>query len=158
MALLSEVVFGNDDPYGDGTSSINSPIIALAESWAYHIGYEMEDMHYGLHCSSFKEWDGIIYTTHGGISSAEHYEEEFNPNNTNDPFHWIPKGLYHDLIDNENETAPIIDAVSGYTDQELFNALDNDVNNLGDYRQNLLQENGNNQATQVNQLFNEYGY
>lgn len=33
------------------------------------------------------------------MNSAEHYEEESNPNLTSDPFHWIPAGLYHDLMD-----------------------------------------------------------
>lgn len=52
----------------------------------------------------------------------------------------------------------VTDAVSGYTNQEFFDALDTDINDLVEYRQRLLQENGNSQAIQVNQLFNEYGY
>lgn len=40
----------------------------------------------------------------------------------------------------------------------FFNSLDNDVTDLGDYRQNLLQENGNDQATGVNSIFSFYGY
>src|SRR6185437_16437851 len=48
-AELAEIVShpsGNLNPYGDGHSS-NSPIIALGEAWAYHIGQYFTELRYG---------------------------------------------------------------------------------------------------------------
>lgn len=80
------------------------------------------------------------------------------------PFRWIPEGLYYDLIDNRNDwlvvnpTVQIVDEVNGYTNQQSFNALDNDVRSMPQFRIRLLLENGNNQSVQVTNLFAEYGY
>ncbi len=40
----------------------------------------------------------------------------------------------------------------------MFNAFNSNINTLKDYRLNLLQQNGNNQSSGVNSLFNQYGY
>ena len=44
------------------------------------------------------------------------------------------------------------------TNQQFFNALDNDIDRLQDYRVRLLQENANNQAAGVTTIFNFYGF
>jgi hypothetical protein len=68
------------------------------------------------------------------------------------------------LFDNRNDrdTLPrrvdLNDIVVGYTNQQFFNALDDDINNLPTYRIRLLNENGNNQAAGVNPIFTFYGY
>lgn len=88
--------------------------------------------------------------------------ESFNPNNNNDVRRWIPQGLPHDLFDNRNDFAfPngfVIDNVVGYTSQQCFNALQGDVRTVPAFRDRLLQQNGNNQAAAVTNLFSEYGY
>ena len=77
---------------------------------------------------------------------------------TNDPFRWIPEGVYYDMFDVRNENVPVLDAVSNYTNQQFFNAIDIDIRSMPQYRNRLLQENGNNQLNQVIQLFLNYGY
>lgn len=41
-------------PYGNGGTT-NSPIIALGESWAYHIGHYFASLKYGVQSGQFKE-------------------------------------------------------------------------------------------------------
>jgi len=82
--------------------------------------------------------------------------EDFDSGRLNDPFRWIPQGIYYDLFDNRNESSPVIDNVQGYTNLQFFNALDNDVTSLQAYRVRYLAENGFNQA--VVDLFAEYNY
>lgn len=51
--------------------------------------------------------------------------EDFDPiNKPNNPFRWIPQGLFYDLFDIRNENVPVFDAVSNFTNQQFFNALD----------------------------------
>jgi hypothetical protein len=167
---LSEI-FNNfltaNSPYGNGTSS-NSPIIALGESWAYHIGHSFTAARYGIASPRFVEqirnYDNDFPVI--GLNSNLNLLEDFNPRRTvDDPFWWIPKGLYYDLIDNRNDNTAVIpprvlliDNVVGYTNLQFFNALDADINNLPSYRVRLLSENANNQAAGVNTIFTFYGY
>lgn len=49
-AELAEIVVhpsGSLKPYGDDSSATYSPIIALGESWAYHIGQYFTGLRYG---------------------------------------------------------------------------------------------------------------
>ncbi len=86
-------------------------------------------------------------------------EENFNPHLTADPFHWIPQGLYYDLNDVTNETGiPVLDAVSGYTNAQLFNAFTSSIYNYHDYRVKLLQQTTNPTSANVSTLFTQYGY
>ena len=48
--------------------------------------------------------------------------------------------------------------VLGYTNQQFFNALDNDVRAMPQFRVRLLAENGNNQAAQVAAIFGQYNH
>jgi len=84
--------------------------------------------------------------------------EYFSPNRTADPFRWIPEGIYFDLFDARNEATLVIDDVTGYTNQQFFNALDNDIRSIPQFRTRLLIENSNNQAASVNALFGQYNY
>lgn len=157
-------------PYGDGTHQ-NSAIIALGESWAYHMGHFMADMKYGANSSGTNEQD-IFYgngflNDHGTIVNIPlnahlNLLEDFDRGRINDDFRWIPQGLYYDLIDDRNDQAfgrvNLNDVVLGYTNQQFFNALDNDITALQDYRVRLLNENGNNQSAGVTTIFNFYGY
>jgi len=82
--------------------------------------------------------------------------EDFSPNRMNDPFRWIPEGIYYDMFDVRNENVPVLDAVSNYSNLQFFNALDNDVRSIPQFRQRLFLETGFNQA--VINLFAEYNY
>ncbi|MBD3750710.1 MAG: hypothetical protein IE931_14580 [Sphingobacteriales bacterium] len=98
------------------------------------------------------------------MSSHLNLLKDFDPSRTYDPFHWIPQGLFYDLMDhrNDNDASPrrvlLDDTVYGNTNQQMFNALDNDIYSLQDYKTRLLSENGYNQQTGVNTIFTFYGY
>lgn len=61
-------------------------------------------------------------------------------------------------MDVRNENIPVIDAVSNYTVQQFFNALQGNVFSAQQYRDRLLLQNSNNQASEVTNLFTQYGY
>ncbi|HEY8935543.1 MAG TPA: hypothetical protein VIM65_10005 [Cyclobacteriaceae bacterium] len=153
---------GNTSPYGTGNNSV-SPIIALGEGWAYHMGHYMADMKYGVNGSCQSEDDNfrcpdVAHNVHPHIDVLE----KFDPTSSYH-FHWIPKGLMLDLMDDTpNEvvgnTGGKPDQVSGYTNQQCFNALQSDVKSIGDFKNRLLQQNNNNQQAQVNTLVQFYGY
>ena len=170
-AEISQIIanFGGQySPYGQSNSA-DAPIIALGESWAYHIGHFLTNSRYGTQSPQFIE-QGIGYTNGNPaatLNSNLNLLEDFNPRRTvNDPFWWIPQGLYYDLIDNRNDLTvdplnvrvPLDDSVIGYTNSQFFNALDADIDNLPAYRVRLLNENANNQAAGVNTIFTFYGY
>ncbi len=86
-------------------------------------------------------------------------EENFNPNLSTDPFYWIPQGLMLDLMDNTpTETSPVVDNVSGFTNLQLFNALQSDITSVPQYRIRFIQQNPGNQTTEVTNLFGQYHY
>jgi hypothetical protein len=94
-------------------------------------------------------------TNHPDIDVLEY----FKPGLLTNPFHWIPKGLMEDLIDNTpNEVFPVIDNVSGFTISQLFNALQSDVTSVQQYRARFIQQNPNNQTTNITNLFAQYHY
>jgi len=80
-----------------------------------------------------------------------------------DPIWWILQRLFYDLMDDRNGLlalplrVPLNDLVDVYTNQQFFNALDADINNLPAFRVRLLNENANNQAAGVNTIFTFYG-
>ena len=152
------------NPYGTGLTS-NSPIIALGEGWAYHMGHYLADQRYGINASCTNEGQQYSYcpdvngtpTPHPHIDVLENYVAAYTP----DPFHWIPKGLMYDLIDNGEPTAftNVNDLVSGYTIAQLFAALQSDVTTVAQYKARLLQQNpGNPTNSNLNALFTSYGF
>ncbi len=168
-AELNQIIanFGGQfSPYGQSTSA-DAPIIALGESWAYHIGHFLTNARYGVQSPQFNE-QGIGYVNNApvpGLNSNLNLLEDFNPRRTiDDPFWWIPQGVYYDLIDDRNDRDALIprvdlnDNVTGYTNLQFFNALDANINNLPAYRVRLLNENANNQAAGVNTIFTFYDY
>lgn len=150
---------GRYDPYGDGSDNISSEYISVAESWAEHVARVMCDRRYGTNSTTVIKqnhtYSNIPVT---GLSSHLNALEDFDPDRpvTDDPFRWIPEGLYFDMFDVINEANPVLDGVAGYTNRQFFDALDSDVRSMPEFRGRLLQENGFNQ--QVIDLFNEYHY
>jgi hypothetical protein len=170
--VLSELIETADnegtqfEPYGQG-NTVRSPIVALGESWAYHYGRILADRVYGINFSSNQVEQGQTYTNGFPVvtlSSHLNLLEDFHPGRLNDPFRWIPQGIYYDMIDDRNDlTVPfprvlINDEVLNYTNLQFFNALDNTIVSLPAFRLRLLQENANSQIVQVNNLFTAYGY
>ncbi len=145
--------------------NIKSYIIALGESWAYHMGHFLSDRKYGASSSALFE-QGQNYNNGSplpGLSSHLNLLEDFSSQRTNDPFFCIPQGLFYDLIDNRNDraaTGNVIlpnDNAINYTNQQFYNALESDIKSLPSYRIRLLNQNTNNQAG-VTPLFTYYNY
>ncbi|MCY7293214.1 MAG: hypothetical protein LH615_13635 [Ferruginibacter sp.] len=63
-----------------------------------------------------------------------------------------------DPAGNEPNTSGIIDNVTGFTNQQFYQALQNDVNTMSDYKAKFLQQNNFIQQTQINEIFSHYGY
>lgn len=157
LAEIEANLGGQFSPYGTGNTS-HSPIIALGEAWGYHMGHFLADQRYGLNAScQFEQEGGVEFCSNGGVNHA-HIDvlEQFDPNLADDPFHWIPKGLMLDMMDNTPFETVVNDQVSGYTIGQLFNGLQSDISSLQQYRDRLLQQNGND--PQVLLLFSQYHY
>ncbi|MCY7293403.1 MAG: hypothetical protein LH615_14585 [Ferruginibacter sp.] len=136
------------------------------------LGYSNNtSMHYGEGGTAFNEFSAIMHgenwynsgrtvNTTNQVPTLNAYLaaiESFNPNSNAD-YPWIPKGLPYDLFDATAEGSPVIDNVSGYSYQSIFNALQSDVRSVPAFKDRLLQQNGNNQLGQVNALLDEYNY
>ncbi len=79
--------------------------VAMAESWGEHIEHVFADKKYGAAASGTMTYLAII--------------EGLILNNG-----YIPEGLYWDLIDNTPLEARVADAVSGYTNAQMFSNID----------------------------------
>lgn len=167
VAELSEMVKHLNSaysPYGKGDDS-EAPIIGLSEAWGYHMGHFLADKQYGG-SSSCAGLQDVCYDNNliSGLSSHLIALENFIPYLSSDPFKWIPKGLFYDLMDDRNDALAIPqyvnidDQVTGYTIQQIFGAYQSDITTLQQYKARLLQQNNNNQSNQVLSLFQQYGY
>jgi hypothetical protein len=148
-------------PYGNGTDASNAPIIATGEMWGYHCQYIFANRKYGITGGLTTRLQGNPFGNDIGLSCYLNALENFNPNLGNDIWRWIPMGLPHDLMDNRNDfnfNGFVTDNVFGYTLRQIFIALQPDVHSIPTFRTRLLQQNNNNQSTQVNVLFTQYGY
>lgn len=159
--IVANGLNGTYSPYGRGNDSY-SPIIALGESWANHMRHFMADMRYGtLSTAQNEQGMGKSQGSNGGIGAHINVLEYFDPNYTTDPFYWIPKGLYEDLLDTRNEIrppGPVTDNTSAYTNQQMFNAFNSSITTLQGYKTNLLNTTSNSTSGSVNSLFSQYGY
>ena len=157
-SLINTFLFDSEFiPYGRSTDT-DADIIALGESWPYYMGRYLADKQYGL--SSSPASDQFTYSNNtpiNGLSSHINLLENWDPIHPTDPFKWISQGLFHDLKDSRNEDSPVVDRVSGYTNQQMFNAFQSDIYTLQDYRIKLIQQN-NSQTSEIINLFNQYGY
>ncbi|MEJ7822824.1 MAG: hypothetical protein WKF85_10910 [Chitinophagaceae bacterium] len=139
--------------------------------WGNHCKYIFTNRHYGNGgaIGSFLD-GGFTARLQGtdwenqanGLNAYLNAIENFNPIDPFDAHRWIPQGLPYDLIDNRNDfnfnfNLPV-DNVFGYTNQQCFDALQSDVRSIPAFRDRLLQQNENNQAANVTDLFFRYGY
>ncbi len=118
------------------------------------------EQRYGvLGSCQFEQKGGFSYCRGGSVHPHIDVLEAFDPNLAADPFRWIPKGLMQDLMDNTNETGtPVIDQVSGYTNQQMYSAFQSNIYTLQDYRLKLLQTTSNSTSAFVTNLFAQYHY
>lgn len=151
-------------PYGDGVNTTYSPIIALGEAWGFHMGHFLEDQRYGVNSSCSDEGQTLYCPVYPTNPHHTHIEvlENFNPYFTSDPIHWIPIGLMEDLIDNTPTETWVNDQVSGFTIAQIFNAYQNNVTTVQQYKTTLINQNptlpGGTTITQLNNLFSSYNY
>lgn len=144
---------GNDESHGNSTSP-DAGRIALCESWAEHIGMSYAHRSYPL-----------VTQTSIGITWERWLEETWNETTNH-----IPIGLYHDLADNSNDVnqacdqdgngcAIIDDQVRGFTNQQMFSCLTNDITDPDAFIVRLIANHlaaTPNTAIQVNNLFSQY--
>ena len=157
-------VGSSSNPYGDGTHP-GAPKCAVIEMWGYHIGHTIADAAYGTNASPAVIQYGsgqARWRYNEDISGKSSYWaalEDYDPNWTPDPSRWMPIGVLHDLMDDRVEAGfPVIDNVSGYSQQKFFNALQSDVISIPLYKARLLQQNNNNQQSNVDILFQSYNH
>ena len=175
VRIANELGFGNPiaRPYGDG-SETNAGVVAIGEMWGTHCEKIFSNRHYGNGNIVFGSGGTFIsrlqgeWTNGNGLNANLNAIENFNPTinqllgTLTDPHQWIPQGLPYDLIDerndfNFNQNLPV-DNVQNYTTGQIFNGLQPQVRTVNQFRTTLLQQNNNNQAAEVNNLFSRYGY
>ena len=144
--------------------------ISVGEGWAYHMGHYLANKKWGLQSTTFpeqgtdiKSWgpNVLMFSNSSTFSSHQNFLEQYNPNYNRDANRWIPKGLFNDMMDNGTEPYllnGIIDNVHGFTNQQFYKALLPTIDNLTQYKNKFLQQNGYQQQAQINQLFQQYGY
>ncbi len=139
----------------------------VGEMWGNHCQYIFTNRHYGNGGANGSFLDGgftaLLQGTDwrnvsGGLNANLNAIENYNPNPNINVQWWIPQGLCYDLTDPVGETFPVIDNVAGYTTEQCFNALQSDVRTVPGFRGRLLQQNGNSQILNMNDLFFRYGY
>ena len=127
----------NDNPPYGSPSSPESGRTAIIESWGYHIGVVMADLHYGLNHSF--AFSGASNSTIERRQWVFHKLETYNPTTGGDNGNttpsaddladaWIPVGVYWDCIDDNADNPagivdPVTDPISGFTHTNIFNAV-----------------------------------
>ena len=112
----------------------------------------LADKKYGFNSSEQDEGGQDNYTNGypvGTLSSHLNLLEDFSPFRTGDHFHWIPQGLFYDMMDNLNDINAnpqrvlLDDQVTGHTNAQMFNAFQSTIYTLHDYSVKLLQQTNN---------------
>lgn len=146
---LAELTNGNSsNPYGE-PDDWGAGRIALCESWAEFCSAEFAHIKYGT-VNSFP---------YGNVSWMA-YIERFRPFPPFGSWNWIPDGVMHDLMDDSFEpgSTTVIDNAYGFSIQQIFNSLDNDVTTIQEYKTRFVQETGTWQVSEIAQLYKSYGY
>ncbi len=124
-------------------------LTAVVESWGYFCEGTFTDVKYRA------------INTSQALSIAWLYEHflEFQTLGNDSPMEWIPFGAPHDLRDvGEPPSTGVIDYVSGYTINGIFRDYTSNTTTVQGLKQNILNQNSNSQAAQVNQLITSYGW
>jgi hypothetical protein len=146
--------------YGDG-SGMNTGICALGEAWAYHMGYQ-------LTLAEFRGVGGTIDNSEITLVGFEDFTPFDRPGvDINRPRRggvivswegWIPGGIMADLIDTntDNYRVGFTDNAEGYTNEDIYNALDWGIESPQEFRDRLLRESSNRDRNDVINLFEGY--
>jgi len=141
----------SSNPYGNGDGR-NSGLVGLSEMWAYYMESYLTLRHFGNN-------NGVVKP-----EALENFTPIDRPNNTafngKDMTGWIPVGLVHDLVDNNEDLVRpgYYDRVSGYTLSQIFWSMRRGVESIQALRDKLLQNNGYRQRDEVRRLFEAYYY
>lgn len=164
---LDNILNYDNDPYYDGTkpSLWSGQLIALCEGWATFTEH--------LNMRDYYVTD--YYYNQNVTTMIENYTMRTVPSTTNSTVNsWFLTGLIWDILDNQTETNStlrngqtnvfinnIIDNLSlGNIQSNLspvFNNLTGTTNNANDLKSKLLSGNPSS-SSQINQLFQSYGY
>lgn len=139
--------------YGNGNGK-NAGLCALGEAWGYHVGNFLTIQEFGNNNS------------HLSLNAFERFDPRNRPDDIAQAIYrnrsgwtgWMPCGIMHDLIDTNTDLVRtgFRDNVSGYTIRNIYDALDRDVESPQAFRDRLLRENNNRDATDVRALFEAY--
>lgn len=141
--------------YGDGHGK-NAGLCALGEAWGFHLGYFLTIQEFGNN-------NRILTAT-----AFENFDPREKPNNTGSGRYnnannigwtgWIPGGIMSDLTDTNSDLirAGFRDNASGYNIKDIYDALDSDIESPQAFRDRLLTENNNMDASDVRNLFGAY--
>lgn len=152
--------------YGNGTSK-NAGMVAITEAWAYHFSWYL----------GYKKYSGNAYSVSSSVEkfvplkipsdSALFTNEYYRPSGAFDHVEytgWIPAGLLYDLIDKNIDKISTQDGVNfydnanGFTNKNIYNALDKDIRSPIQFKNRLLLETSNRDKADVNNLFKAYYY
>jgi len=140
-AEITNTCSGNN-PYCDGTYS-GAGHVSIAESWAEFIGTNNGIRRYpngymkstSMPTSGFYQMSNLIENEWWFFGGR-----------------WIPKGVYHDLMDKSN-TAETWDKVEGATIKQLYDVLGSDLGSMCEYETKFLQQNPSFNVNDVNDIF-----
>ena len=140
------------EAYGNKTTS-GSGRIAVVESWGFFIGNTFNALKYNGPNPNTADRERNQLENNIPVDNVS--VQRWNTGSQG----WIPIGLPHDLIDvGEPASTGVVDNVSGYSIQGLFNGYQPGVTTVQGLRQEILNRNGNSQAAQVNALVTSYRY
>ena len=141
----------NNGGYGNKTTS-GSGRAAVVESWGFFIG---------------NTFNATKYSAVPAITNRERTQLENNipVDNVSVQFWntgsqgWIPIGLPHDLIDvGEPASTGVVDNVNGYTINGIFKGYNTNATTVQSLKTQILSNNGNSQAANVNTMVTSYRY
>lgn len=140
-------------PYGIGRGN-NHELVGLGEAWGNHVGHFLTIQEFGdnnriLSLNAFENFDPREKTN---TVAKGYYTDRTGWTG------WMPCGIMHDLIDeNVDEVRTgFDDNVSGYSIENIFNALDKEIESPQAFRDRLLSENDNKDEDNVIELFEAY--
>jgi hypothetical protein len=151
--------------YGERTDN-GAQRTAVIEAWGFFAGNTGNAFKYGngvfagninairIRLDEIRQLENAIVDNSKSISTF------FNgPGSTSYYRGWIPCGMLHDFTDNgENPFTGITDNVNSYNINGVFRGLRFTNNTVQEYRQQLLNQNGNLQVNEVNNLVGQYGF
>jgi|GEM_PF-1147157 len=148
----------NNGAYGDGTATY-AKYTAVAEAWSHFVEYDQMQKQHDVASRDMTAYavgsDNITRAYKVGRAGGAK---------------WIPSGLFRDLMDTTENTVELYDAngwfilegkdkVSGFTYEQLFELLTDEVRSIPRLRDKIIGLYPNkNQNNEITNLFKYYGY